>query len=347
MSGALKPVLATLRDGVRLDATALDLAFGEILAGHATPSQIGAFLMGLEAVGIDGLVIFAGASALRKNMTCVEGISDCIDVCGTGGDGAQTLNISTAVSIIVAACGVPVAKHGNRAASSQSGATDVLTALGVNINAPQAVVEACVNDLGIGYFAAPLYHPALGPLAALRKSLGIRTIFNLLGPMCNPAGVKRQLVGVAQLPSLRNFADVLMALGSERLVVVHGHQGLDELSLSGTNQLLFAGKSPETGEAMISETIAMRPADFGLKPRPLEDIRGSGAVNNAIALRQLLEGEQGAYRDIVLMNAAMALPLSSEEDRAPEENMAIAAEAIDSGKAQGLLDRWITMSNKS
>ncbi len=339
--------LSKIRSRQNLLAEEADMVFESLFDQQLEPVHVGALLMGLAQKGETVIELTAAVKAMRARMITAFVRDDAIDVCGTGGDGAQTLNISTAVSIIVAACGVPVAKHGNRAASSQSGATDVLTALGVNINAPQAVVEACVNDLGIGYFAAPLYHPALGPLAALRKSLGIRTIFNLLGPMCNPAGVKRQLVGVAQLPSLRNFADVLMALGSERLVVVHGHQGLDELSLSGTNQLLFAGKSPETGEAMISETIAMRPADFGLKPRPLEDIRGSGAVNNAIALRQLLEGEQGAYRDIVLMNAAMALPLSSEEDRAPEENMAIAAEAIDSGKAQGLLDRWITMSNKS
>lgn len=339
--------LSKIRSRQNLLAEEADMVFESLFDQQLEPVHVGALLMGLAQKGETVVELTAAVKAMRARMITAFVRDDAIDVCGTGGDGAQTLNISTAVSIIVAACGVPVAKHGNRAASSQSGATDVLTALGVNINAPQAVVEACVNDLGIGYFAAPLYHPALGPLAALRKSLGIRTIFNLLGPMCNPAGVKRQLVGVAQLPSLRNFADVLMALGSERLVVVHGHQGLDELSLSGTNQLLFAGKSPETGEAMISETIAMRPADFGLKPRPLEDIRGSGAVNNAIALRQLLEGEQGAYRDIVLMNAAMALPLSSEEDRAPEENMAIAAEAIDSGKAQGLLDRWITMSNKS
>lgn len=339
--------LSKLRSRQDLLAEEADMVFESLFEQQLEPAHIGALLMGLAQKGETAVELAAAVKAMRARMITALVRDDAIDVCGTGGDGAQTLNISTAVSIVVAACGVPVAKHGNRAASSQSGATDVLTALGVNINAPQAVVEACVNDLGIGYFAAPLYHPALGPLAALRKSLGMRTIFNLLGPMCNPAGVKRQLVGVSQLALLRHFADVLMAQGSERLVVVHGHKGLDELSLSGANQLLFAGKSPETDDAIISDMIVMSPADFGLKPRPIEDVRGGNAVNNAIALRQLLEGERGAYRDIVLMNAAMALPLSSEEDRAPLENMAIAAEAIDSGKAQDLLDRWITMSNKS
>jgi anthranilate phosphoribosyltransferase len=340
-------VLNKVRSRQDLLAEEADIAFESLFEQQLEPAQVGALLMGLAQKGETATELTAAVKAMRARMITAFVRSDAIDVCGTGGDGAQTLNISTAVSIVVAACGVPVAKHGNRAASSQSGATDVLTALGVNINAPQAVVEACVNDLGIGYFAAPLYHPALGPLADVRKSLGIRTIFNLLGPMCNPAAVRRQLVGVAQLSLLRNFADVLMTLGSERLVVVHGHQGLDELSLSGTSQLLFAGKSAETGEPMISDMISMSPADFGLTSRPLDDVRGGGAVNNAIALRQLLEGEQGAYRDIVLMNAAMALPLSSEEDRIPLENMAIAAEAIDSGKARDVLDRWIMMSNKS
>jgi anthranilate phosphoribosyltransferase len=338
--------LTKIRSGKDLAAEEADVVFEQLFEQQLNPAQIGALLMGLAQKGESVVELTAAVKAMRARMITAFVRDDAIDVCGTGGDGAQTLNISTAVSIVVAACGVPVAKHGNRAASSQSGATDVLTALGVNINAPQAVVEACVNELGIGYFAAPLYHPALVPLVEVRKSLGIRTIFNLLGPMCNPAGVKRQLVGVAQPHLQRSFADVLMALGSERLVVVYGHQGLDELSLSGSNQLLFAGKSLESGETMISDTIAMSPADFGLTLRPLADVQGGGAVNNAIALRHLLEGETGAYRDIVLMNAAMALPLSSEEDRAPLENMAIAAEAIDSGKAQSLLDRWIAMSNK-
>jgi anthranilate phosphoribosyltransferase len=338
--------LTKMRSGKDLAAEEADAVFEQLFEQQLTPAQIGALLMGLAQKGESVIELTAAVRAMRARMITAFVRDDAIDVCGTGGDGAQTLNISTAVSIVVAACGVPVAKHGNRAASSQSGATDVLSALGVNINAPQAVVEACVNELGIGYFAAPLYHPALGALVEVRKSLGIRTIFNLLGPMCNPAGVKRQLVGVAQSHLQRNFAEVLMALGSERLVVVHGHQGLDELSLSGPNQILFAGQSPESGEAMISDTITMSPTDFGLTLRPLADVRGGGAAHNAAALQHLLAGETGAYRDIVLMNAAMALPLSSQEDRTPLENMAIAAQAIDSGKAQSLLDSWITMSNK-
>ncbi len=323
-----------------------DAIFDSLFEQRLEPAQIGALLMGLAQTGESAAELTAAVKAMRARMTPALVRDDAIDVCGTGGDGAHTLNISTAVSIVVAACGVPVAKHGNRAASSQSGATDVLTALGVNINAPQAVVERCVNEIGIGYFAAPLYHPALAPLGDLRKSIGIRTIFNLLGPMCNPAGVKRQLIGVAQPHLLRHFADVLMALGSERLVIVHGHQGLDELSLSGPNIVIFAGKSAESGDPVISETLTLSPREFGMQPRPLDDVRGNGAVNNAIALRHLLDGKAGAYRDIVLMNAAMALPLASEEDRSLLENIAIAAETIDSGRAQALLNRWIDMSNK-
>jgi anthranilate phosphoribosyltransferase len=340
-------VLAKLRAGEDLLAEEADAAFESLFEQQLQPAQIGALLMGLAQKGESVVELTAAVKAMRARMITAFVRDDAIDVCGTGGDGAQTLNISTAVSIVVGACGVPVAKHGNRAASSQSGATDVLTALGVNINAPQAVVERCVNDLGIGYFAAPLYHPALVPLVELRKSLGLRTIFNLLGPMCNPAGVKRQLIGVAQPQLLRAFAEVLMAVGSERLVIVHGHQGIDELALSGSNTLLFAGQPAETGETMISDPITMSPADFYLETRPLEELRGSGAVNNAIALRHLLEGETGAYRDVVLMNAAMALPLNSAEDRSISENMAQATHAIDSGAAQILLDRWIEMSHKS
>jgi anthranilate phosphoribosyltransferase len=340
-------VLSKLRARQDLLAEEADAAFENLFEQQLQPAQIGALLMGLAQKGESVVELTAAAKAMRARMITAFVRDDAIDVCGTGGDGAQTLNISTAVAIVVAACGVPVAKHGNRAASSQSGATDVLTALGVNINAPQAVVEACVNDLGIGYFAAPLYHPALVPLVELRKSLGVRTIFNLLGPMCNPAGVKRQMIGVAQPQLLHAFAEVLMSLGSERLVIVHGDQGLDELALSGPNKLLFAGLSAETGESVISDLVAMGPTDFSFRARPLDELRGGGAVNNAIALRQLLEGEAGAYRDVVLMNAAMALPLSSAEDRTSAENIALAAQAIDSGKAQALLDRWIEMSNKS
>jgi anthranilate phosphoribosyltransferase len=331
--------LNMLRAGQNLAAAEADALFAALLDQQLEPVQIAAVLMGLAQKGETVVELAAAVNAMRARMIKATVHIDAIDVCGTGGDGAHTLNISTAVALVVAACGVPVAKHGNRAASSMSGATDVLSALGVNINAPQGVAERCVNALGIGYFAAPLYHPALGALADIRKSLGIRTIFNMLGPLCNPAGVTRQLVGISSAAFLRRYADVLRATGSERAVVVHAACGVDEFSLDGDNYMCAFVE-----DEMMETT--MNAKDMGLSAMPLAAIRGGDPAHNAAALIALLNGEPSAYRDTVLFNALFALSLHHASET-PDAGMARAAEAIDSGKARILLTNWIQMSNQS
>jgi anthranilate phosphoribosyltransferase len=346
--------LRALRAGEDLTKDSAATLFAQMLDGALTAEDIAACLLALAEKGESAVEISAAAAAMRARMLRAQVRADAIDVCGTGGDGAHTFNISTAVAIVVAAAGLPVAKHGNKAASSSSGASDVLGALGVNISAPQAVVERCVNELGIGYFAAPLYHPTLAPLAPIRKALGRRTIFNLLGPMCNPAGVARQMIGLAAPEMMRVYADVLLDLGSERLVMVHGDCGLDELSPSGQNKLLYAGRDPESGDLIVSDMAQLAPEDFGLARAPLAALRGGTPAQNALALRQLLRGASSAYRDTVLMNAAIALELGDTADDDEEsqgvslrEGLERAAEAIDSQRALSLLECWATMSHQS
>ncbi len=351
----LDDMLHALRAGQDLEPDAAQILFAQMLDGALSPAQMQDVLVALAEKGESLSEISAAVAAMRARMIKATVRSNAIDVCGTGGDGAHTLNISTAVALVVAAAGVPVAKHGNKAASSSSGASDVLSALGVNISAPQAVVERCVNELGLGYFAAPLYHPALAALAPIRKAIGRRTIFNLLGPMCNPANVTRQMVGIAAPDKMRVYADVLLAQGSDRLVIVHGDGGLDEISPSGETQLLYAGRHPESGAAIVSDVVALAPEDFGMTRTPLSALSGGTPAQNALALRQLLHGASGAYRDTVLMNAAIALGLGAEDDDEDDasggvtlrEGLDRAAEAIDSRRALSLLECWATMSHQS
>jgi anthranilate phosphoribosyltransferase len=346
-------VLHSLRARQDLSPEMAQALFAQILDGRLNAEEISYSLIALADRGESEREIAAAVAAMRARMIKANVRSDAIDVCGTGGDGAHTLNISTAVALVVAAAGVPVAKHGNKAASSSSGASDVLTALGVNIAAPQAVVERCVNELGIGYFAAPLYHPALAALAPIRKAIGRRTIFNLLGPMCNPASVSRQMVGIAAADKMRLYADVLLSLGSERLVIVHGDGGLDELSPSGSNTLMYAGRDADSGAAVVSDSVELAPEDFGLKRAPLAALRGGTPAQNALALRHLLHGARGAYRDTVLMNAAIALGLADNDQDEESQGLSLsdalarAAEAIDSHRALALLECWTTMSHQS
>jgi anthranilate phosphoribosyltransferase len=330
MSSEIVPLLWLLREGRDLSPDQADALFALLLDGDMTPEQTGATLMGLAAKGETVIEIVAAARAMRARMRKATAPQGAMDVCGTGGDGAQTLNISTAVAIVVAACAVPVAKHGNRAASSRSGATDVLTALGVDTARPQAVVEEGLRRVGIGYFAAPLYHPALAPLAPLRKSLAIRTIFNMLGPLCNPAGVTRQLVGVASAPAL--YADVLRQLGSAAFMVVLGDAGLDELSPSGANQLIWF-------DGQEQQTLSLAASDFGVAPAALESLRGGAPEENAQRLLQLLRGWQDGYRSAVLMNAGAALVLSGKA-RDWREGAALAAQAVDGGTALVTFEQW-------
>lgn len=306
--------------------------FGAMLDGAGTDDEIAAFLTALTERDETADEIAGAAMAMRERMIAIEAPANAIDVCGTGGDGQHTLNVSTAVALVVAACGVPVAKHGNRAASSNAGGADTLEALGVNLDIAPEVAEAQLADLGICFLFAQNHHPALKRMAPIRKSIGKRTIFNLLGPLANPARVKRQLLGIARPDYVPVYAEAMNRLGTERAMIVSGEEGLDELSIAGVSR--FASLGFDLGHDIIA------PEGVGLPRHPLSDIRGGDAAFNAAALRRLLEGEQGAYRDAVLLNAAAALIVAGEAEDG-EEAVEEAAEAIDKGLANALLNCWI------
>lgn len=304
-----------------------------MLDGGGGDEEIAAFLVAMSDRGETAIEIAAAARMMRERMIAVSAPADAIDVCGTGGDGQHTLNVSTAVALVVAACGVPVAKHGNRAASSKAGAADTLEALGVNLAISPEVAEQQLADLGICFLFAQNHHPALKRMGPIRKSIGRRTIFNLLGPLANPAGVKRQLVGVADPGLVGVYAEAMTTLGTQRAMVVSGDEGLDELSISGISR--FASIGFDLGHDIIA------PEGVGLPRHPLSAIRGGDPAYNAAALRRLLEGEQGAYRDAVLLNAAAALIVAGEAQDG-EDGVEEAAEAIDKGLANALLNCWIS-----
>lgn len=319
-----------------LEEAEAEAAFAAILDGEVAEAEIAAFLIALSDRGETAGEIAGAARAMRARMIPVAAPANAIDVCGTGGDGHHTLNVSTAVSLVVAACGVPVAKHGNRAASSKAGAADTLEALGLDLNRAVETAEETLADLGICFLFASRHHPALGRLMPIRKAIGRRTIFNLMGPLANPASVRRQLVGIARPAYVPIYAEALARLGTEHSMVVSGDEGLDELSLAGGN---------EVAEVRGAE-VAMRrvtPREAGLATAPVTAIRGSDAAYNAEALRRLLMGEPGPYRDAVLFNAAAALIVAGE---APgwTEDVEEAAEAIDRGLAKTLLDCWISVT---
>jgi len=306
--------------------------FARMLDGEMTDEAIAAALVDLAERGESSADIAGAVTALRARMIPVTAPPQAIDVCGTGGDGQHSLNISTAVALVVAACGVPVAKHGNRAASSQAGAADTLEALGLNLTRAGEMAEATLPDLGIAFLFAQSHHPALARIAPIRKALGRRTIFNMTGPLANPARVTRQLVGVANPSLVPLYAEAMRRLGTARAMIVAGNEGLDELSISGPSTFATIGFS------LASDAVT--PEDAGLPRHPLSDLRGGDAAYNAAALRRLLMGEPGAYRDAVLLNSAAALIVAGEVDdwRAGVEE---AAEAIDKGLAKALLDCWI------
>ena len=324
----LPPVAAT-----PLDEAAAEAAFGDILDGRLADEAVAAFLIALSDRGETAAEIAGAARAMRARMVAVSAPENAIDVCGTGGDGHHTLNVSTAVSLVVAACGVPVAKHGNRAASSQAGAADTLEALGLNLGRAAQTAEATLHDLGIGFLFAAQHHPAMGRIMPIRRAIGRRTIFNLMGPLANPARVTRQLVGIARPAHVPIYGEALRRLGTDHALVVSGDEGLDELSLAGGN----------TCAEIRGDAGAMRrvvPADAGLPSSPVDAIRGGDAAFNAAALRRLLMGESGPYRDAVLFNAAAALIVAGEVDDW-HDGVEEAAEAIDKGLAKALLDCWI------
>jgi anthranilate phosphoribosyltransferase len=337
MSDGLKDILGILRQGFRPDAEALDAAFTTILKGDATPSQIGAFLMGIEQVGVDSRMIFSGAKALRANMVAVPAAKPCVDVCGTGGDGSHTLNISTAVSFVLAGCGLNVAKHGNRAMSSTSGAADVLEALGVNLASPPDIVAHAIDETGVGFMFAQAHHPAMAHVGPSRRELGFRTIFNMLGPLSNPASAHKQLVGVFASDKIVPMAEALRLLGCQAAWVVHGDGGLDEIALSGPSQVAALSHG-------AIETFEIIPEDAGLKRAPLEALKGGDAAYNATALRKLLTGEHGPYRDSVSLNAAAALVAFGTAANLIE-GVTMASDAIDSGRADKALAGLIAITN--
>jgi anthranilate phosphoribosyltransferase len=337
MSDALKNILGILHLGMRPDATALDAAFAAILNGQATPSQIGAFLIGLEHVGVDARMIYAGARAMRAAMLAVPATKPCVDVCGTGGDGSHTLNISTAVSFVLAGCDLSVAKHGNRAMSSTSGAADVLEALGVNLATSPDVVARAIDETGVGFMFAQAHHPAMAHVGPSRRELGFRTIFNMLGPLSNPASAAKQLVGVYAADKILPMAEALRMLGCQAAWVVHGDGGLDEIALSGPSQVAALSNG-------AIETFEIIPEDAGLTRAPLSALKGGDATYNAIALRGLLAGDLGPYRDSVSLNAAAALVAFSKADNLID-GVAMAQDAIDSSRANQALAGLVAITN--
>ena len=310
--------------------------FGWILDGEASEDEIARFLLAMTERSETAEEIAGAARALRARLIPVAAPEGAVDCCGTGGDGHHTLNVSTAVSLVVAACGVPVAKHGNRAASSKSGAADTLEALGLDMEAAGRTAEKTLAELGICFLFAKNHHPAMGRVQPIRQRLGRRTIFNLMGPLSNPAGVERQLIGIARPAYVPIYAEAKASLGTQHTFIVSGDEGLDELSLAGGNEL-----ADVTGSEFAMRRIDA--GDAGLDHAPIEAIRGGDAVHNAKALEALLGGTPGPYRDAVLLNAAATLIVAGRTGDW-REGAAMAAEALDSGKARDLLARWIDMA---
>ena len=325
----LKPVLARIADGAVLDAAEAEAAFATLLAGEGSDAEIGALLMGLRVRGEAVSEIRGAVAALRSRMVTVAAPAGAIDLCGTGGDGLATLNVSTAAAFVVAACGVPVAKHGNRAVSSRSGGADVLLSLGIDPDPPVALQEKLLAELGLAFLFAPRHHAAMRHAAAARRAIGIRSILNIAGPLSNPAGVHRQLTGVFAPHFLQPMAEALRDLGTARAWLVHG-AGLDELTLAGETAVV----SLEADGTI--RTLTVSPEEAGLPRAPHSAIVGGDPAANAAALEALLDGRRGAYRDTVVLNAAAALVIAG---RAPHlrDGARLAEDAIDAGRAASLL----------
>ncbi|MDA1091252.1 MAG: anthranilate phosphoribosyltransferase [Proteobacteria bacterium] len=339
MSDALKPLIAKVADGNSLTADESEAAFNIIMSGDATEAQIGAFLMALRVRGETVDEITGAVRTMRAKALAVTAPKGAIDVVGTGGDASGTYNISTAAAIVVAGCGVPVAKHGNKALSSKSGAADVLSALGVNINADVALVERAIAEAGIGFLMATRHHSAMKYVGPPRVQMGIRTIFNLLGPLSNPAGVTRQFTGVFSRDWIEPMAKVLGNLGCEAAWVVHGADGLDEMTTTGPTYVA------ELKDGKVS-TFEVSPQDAGLPTAKPEDLKGGDGDYNATALRAVMDGAAGAYRDITIYNAAGALIVAGKATGL-KDGAAQAAAAIDDGRAKAALDAMVAITNET
>jgi anthranilate phosphoribosyltransferase len=325
----LKSIIGKVATGATLSREEAASAFDAMMSGEATPSQMGGLLMALRVRGETVDEITGAVSAMRGKMLRVEAPADAVDVVGTGGDGSGSVNVSTCAAFIVAGAGVPVAKHGNRALSSRSGAADVLASLGVKIDLAPDQVGRCVTEAGIGFMFAPAHHPAMKNVGPTRVELATRTIFNLLGPLSNPAGVKRQMVGVFSRHWVQPLAQVLKNLGSESVWVVHGSDGLDEITLTGPSFVASLDNGKIT-------TFEVAPEDSGLKCCSADALRGGDADANAVALSNVLNGKPSPYRDVALLNAAAALIVAGRAGDL-KEGVAIGAKSLDSGAAAARL----------
>jgi anthranilate phosphoribosyltransferase len=337
MADEFKALIAKVATGASLTRQEAASAFDRMMSGEATPSQMGALLMGLRVRGETVDEITGAVTTMRAKMLGVKAPADAIDVVGTGGDASGSFNISTCAAFIVASAGVPVAKHGNRALSSKSGAADVLGALGVKIDLSAEQVGQCIREAGIGFMFAPAHHPAMKNVGPTRVELGTRTIFNLLGPLSNPASVKRQIVGTFSKQWIEPMAQVLKNLGSDCVWVVHGSDGLDEITTAGPTSVAAL----ENGKIRAFE---ITPQDAGLPQAKPEALRGGDAEHNAKALLEVLKGHASAFRDVAILNAAAALVVAGKAKEL-KEGAALARKSIDSGEAEGSLDRLIAVSN--
>ncbi|MDP4022134.1 anthranilate phosphoribosyltransferase [Methylobacterium sp. NEAU 140] len=335
---SFKPHLARVAGGLALDRAAARAAFDDLLSGEVTPVQAAAFLTALKVRGETVEEIVGAAEAMRARMVRVTAPAGAVDVVGTGGDHSGSVNVSTLAAILVAACGVPVAKHGNRAATSRSGAADVLAALGVRLGLDPEAQASCLAEAGLCFLFAQAHHGAMRHVAAVRSELPVRTIFNLLGPLCNPADVASQLFGVADGARAEPLTRVLAELGSRRVWTVHGSDGLDEITVTGPTQVVALD------EGRISR-FAIDPREVGLPLHPPEALRGGEPPDNARALGAVLDGARNAYRDIAVLNAGAALVVAGAAD-ALADGVARAQDALDSGAARATLARLVQVSNR-
>ena len=339
MADDFKALIAKVATGATLSREEAAGAFDRMMSGEATPSQMGGLLMALRMRGETVEEITGAVTTMRAKMLGVKAPADAVDVVGTGGDASGSFNISTCAAFIVAGAGVPVAKHGNRALSSRSGAADVLQALGVKIELNAEQVGTCICDAGIGFMFAPAHHPAMKNVGPTRVELGTRTIFNLLGPLSNPARVKRQMIGTFSKQWVEPMAQVLKNLGAESVWVVHGSDGLDEITTAGPTTVAAL----ENGKI---RTFEVGPEDAGLSRAKPEALHGGDAEHNARALLDVLKGKTGPFRDVAILNAAAALIVAGKA-KDLKQGATLAAKSIESGEAEGRLDRLIAVSNSA
>ncbi len=333
----LSKMLKSLAIGETLSQPDAARAFQIILNGGATPAQIGAYLMGLQMRSVTVEELVGGVEAMRRKCHPFKAPENAIDVCGTGGDGIGTLNISTAASLVVSACGVPVAKHGNRGISSPTGSSDVFASLGVNLNADFSLLEECINKAGIAFLLASRFHAGMRHVTPVRSELGFKTVFNMLGPLTNPAGVKRQIIGVYSKAVMDIYKEALLILGCEKVWLLHGSDGIDEITISGKTIITEI-------EGSKTKTFEIKPEDFGIASKPIESIKGGDTYHNTRELEKLLNGHEGAYRDTVLLNSAAALIVAGKVQDM-QSGIALAAKAIDSGAAKDKLAAVVQITN--